>query len=98
MFGFVMHRRSSSKVVVARLWELRAAVSLGGLSHSKGRNEDALTLLRPIYGWLTTAERTRDLEEAGNYLADCKSLRIDAPVIRNQPCWRRECQSMLVDV
>jgi predicted ATPase len=51
-----------------RLWELRAAVSLARLWHSKGRNEDALTLLRPIYGWFTTAVRSPDLQEARELL------------------------------
>ncbi len=47
-----------------RLWELRAAVSLARLWHSEGRNEEARTLLQPIYGWFTTAVRTPDLEDA----------------------------------
>jgi predicted ATPase len=51
-----------------RLWELRAAVSLARLWHSKGRTGDALTLLQPIYSWFRTSVRTPDLEEAREFL------------------------------
>jgi len=51
-----------------RLWELRAALSLARLWHGEGRNEEARTLLQPIYGWFTTAVRTPDLEEAQELL------------------------------
>ena len=51
-----------------RLWELRVAVSLAGLWHSEGRNEEARTLLQPICGWFKTAVRTPDLEEARELL------------------------------
>ena len=47
-----------------RLWELRVAVSLAHLWHNEGRNEEARTLLQPIYGWFTTAVRTPDLDDA----------------------------------
>jgi DNA-binding response OmpR family regulator/class 3 adenylate cyclase/predicted ATPase len=47
-----------------RLWELRAAVSLARLLDDEGRNEEARTLLQPIYGWFTTGVRTPDLKEA----------------------------------
>lgn len=53
----------------ARLWELRAAVSLARLLHDERRNEEARKLLQPIYGWFTTAVRTPDLEEARELLA-----------------------------
>jgi predicted ATPase len=52
-----------------RLWELRAAVSLARLLHDEGRNEEARTLLQPIYGWFTTAVRTPDLKEAEELIA-----------------------------
>jgi predicted ATPase len=51
-----------------RLWELRVAVSLARLWNSEGRNEEARTLLQPIYGWFTTAVRTPDLEQAQELL------------------------------
>ena len=47
-----------------RLWELRVAVSLARFWHSEGRNEEALTLLQPIYGWFKTAAHSPDLENA----------------------------------
>ena len=51
-----------------RLWELRVAVSLARLWHSESRNEEARTLLQPIYGWFTTAVRTPDLKDAQELL------------------------------
>jgi predicted ATPase len=53
----------------ARLWELRAALSLAHLLHDESRNEEARTLLQPIYAWFTTAVRTSDLEKARELLA-----------------------------
>jgi predicted ATPase len=51
-----------------RLWELRAAISLARLWHSEGRNEEARSLLQPIYSWFTTAVRTSDLRDAQELL------------------------------
>ncbi len=51
-----------------RMWELRVAISLARLWHSEGRNEEARTLLQPIYGWFKTAARTPDLENAQELL------------------------------
>jgi predicted ATPase len=51
-----------------RLWELRVAISLAHLWHSEGRNEEARTLLQPIYGWFTTALLTPDLADAQELL------------------------------
>jgi tetratricopeptide (TPR) repeat protein len=51
-----------------RLWELRVAVSLARLWHSQGRDEEARTLLQPIYAWFKTAVRTPDLENAQELL------------------------------
>jgi DNA-binding response OmpR family regulator/class 3 adenylate cyclase/predicted ATPase len=51
-----------------RLWELRVAVSLARFWHSEGRNEEARTLLQPIYGWFTTVVRTPDLDDAQELL------------------------------
>jgi class 3 adenylate cyclase/predicted ATPase len=47
-----------------RLWELRVAVSLARLWHGGGRNEEARTLLQPIYGRFTEGVDTPDLKEA----------------------------------
>jgi class 3 adenylate cyclase/predicted ATPase len=48
----------------ARLWELRAACSLGRLWHSQGKRNDARNLLMPIYGWFTEGFDAPDLKEA----------------------------------
>src|SRR5262249_33654144 len=48
----------------ARLWELRAAVSLGRLWRDQGRRTEARDLLAPIYGWFTEGFDTPDLKEA----------------------------------
>jgi predicted ATPase len=39
----------------AKLWELRAAVSLARLRRDRGRRAEARDLLAPIYGWFTRA-------------------------------------------
>ena len=48
----------------AKLWELRAAVSLARLRRDQGRRAEARDLLAPVYGWFTEGFGTRDLKEA----------------------------------
>jgi predicted ATPase len=48
----------------AKLWELRAAVSLARLQRVQGRRAEARDLLAPIYGWFTEGFGTPDLKEA----------------------------------
>src|SRR5262249_28685439 len=48
----------------AKLWELRAAVSLGRLRCDQGRHNEARDLLVPVYGWFTEGFDTPDLNEA----------------------------------
>jgi len=48
----------------AKLWELRAAVSLARLWGDQGRRAQARDLLSPIYGWFTEGFDTPDLKEA----------------------------------
>ena len=48
----------------AKLWELRAAVSLARLRRGQGRHAEARDLLAPIYGWFTEGFDTPDLKEA----------------------------------
>jgi predicted ATPase len=48
----------------AKLWELRAAVSLARLRRDQGRHIDARHLLAPVYGWFTEGFDTPDLKEA----------------------------------
>jgi predicted ATPase len=52
----------------ARLWELRAAVSLATLLRDHGRRFEAHDLLAPVYGWFTEGFGTRDLEDAKGLL------------------------------
>jgi predicted ATPase len=48
----------------AKLWELRAAVSLARLWREQGRRTEACDLLTPVYGWFTEGFDTADLKEA----------------------------------
>jgi DNA-binding winged helix-turn-helix (wHTH) protein/tetratricopeptide (TPR) repeat protein len=54
----------------ARLWELRAAVSLAQLRRDQGRHAEARDLLAPIYGWFAEGFGTTDLKEAAVLLAE----------------------------
>jgi predicted ATPase len=48
----------------ARMWELRAAMSLARLWNERGRRIEAHDLLAAIYGWFTEGFGTPDLKEA----------------------------------
>jgi predicted ATPase len=48
----------------AKLWELRAAMSLARFSRSQGKQQQARELLAPVYGWFTEGFDTLDLKEA----------------------------------
>jgi len=48
----------------AKLWELRAAVSLARLRRDQGRRAEAHAILAPVYGWFTEGFDTPDLKEA----------------------------------
>jgi predicted ATPase len=48
----------------ARLFELRAAMSLGHLRMRQGRQAEARSELAEIYGWFTEGFDTKDLQEA----------------------------------
>jgi predicted ATPase len=52
----------------AKLWGLRAAVSLARLRRDQGRPAEARDLLAPIYGWFTEGFNTKDLKEAKTLL------------------------------
>ena len=45
----------------ARSFELRAAMSLGRLWQSQGKNKEAEKLLSEVYSWFTEGFETRDL-------------------------------------
>jgi predicted ATPase len=52
----------------AKLWELRAAVSLARLRCDHGRRAAARDLLAPVYDWFTEGFDTPDLKEAKSLL------------------------------
>jgi predicted ATPase len=54
----------------AKLWELRAAISLGQLRCDQGRHAEAGNLLVPVYGWFTEGFDTQDLKEAKTLLGE----------------------------
>jgi predicted ATPase len=54
----------------AKLWELRAAVSLAHLWRDQDRKSDAHHLLSPIYAWFTEGFECADLKAANSLLED----------------------------
>ena len=48
----------------AKMWELRAAVSIARLRRDQGRRAEARDLLAPVYGWFTEGFDTLDLKGA----------------------------------
>jgi class 3 adenylate cyclase/predicted ATPase len=54
----------------AKLWELRAAVSLSRLRRDQGRRAEARGVLAPVYGWFTEGFDTPDLKEAKTLLEE----------------------------
>jgi class 3 adenylate cyclase/tetratricopeptide (TPR) repeat protein len=52
----------------AKSWELRAATSLARLRRQQGRQQKAVALLAPVYGWFTEGFDTADLKEAKTLL------------------------------
>ena len=48
----------------AKLWELRAAISLARLRRDQGRRAEAGDILAPIYGWFTEGFDTPVLQDA----------------------------------
>ena len=60
----------------AKLWELRAAVSLAQLRRDQGRHTEARDLLAPVYGWFTEGFDTEDLKEAKALLEELDVYRL----------------------
>jgi predicted ATPase len=56
----------------ARMWELRAAVSLARLRRDQGRRAEARDLLAPVYGWFTEGFDTADLKDAKALLEELR--------------------------
>ena len=54
----------------AKLWELRAAVSLARLWRDQGKRTEARDLLAPIYAWFSEGFDTSDLRQARALLVD----------------------------
>jgi class 3 adenylate cyclase/predicted ATPase len=54
----------------ARSWELRAAMSLARLLHSRDRRADAVACLEPVLSRFTEGLETEDLRQAGSLLAE----------------------------
>jgi class 3 adenylate cyclase/predicted ATPase len=52
----------------AKLWELRAAMSLARLRRDQSRHAEARDLLAPVYGWFTEGFETPDLKDAKTLL------------------------------
>ena len=52
----------------AKLWELRAAVSLTQLRRDQDRHAEARDRLAPVYGWFTEGFDTPDLKDAKTLL------------------------------
>jgi predicted ATPase len=57
----------------AKLWELRAAMSLARLRRDQGRRAEARDLLAPVYGWFTEGFATPDLRDAKALLDELES-------------------------
>ena len=55
---------SLAKEQEAKLWELRAGMSLARLRRDQERPSEARDLLAPVYGWFTEGFETPDLKEA----------------------------------
>ena len=56
----------------AKLWELRAAMSLARLRRDQGRRAKARELLTPVYNWVTEGFDTQDLKEARSLLEELR--------------------------
>ena len=54
----------------AKLWELRAAISLARLRRDQGRRAQARDLLAPVYAWFTEGFDTADLRAAATLLEE----------------------------
>jgi tetratricopeptide (TPR) repeat protein len=57
----------------AKLWELRAAMSLARLWRDQGKRAEARELLAPVYGWFTEGFGTPVLKEAAALLRAMRS-------------------------
>ena len=79
-FGLLTRTPGHRYTIGAKLWELRAAVSLARLWAEQGRLVEARDLLAPVHGWFTEGFDMPDLLEARALL--------DALALRSLPCAR----------
>jgi predicted ATPase len=54
----------------AKMWELRAAVSLARYWCDEGRERQAHDLLAPVYGWFAEGRDTAGVKDAGALLTE----------------------------
>ena len=66
--GYLKRALQIARAQGAKLWELRAATSLGRLWRDQGKRHEARELLAPVYGWFTEGFNTRDLKDAKTLL------------------------------
>jgi tetratricopeptide (TPR) repeat protein len=85
----------------ARSWELRATTTLARLLGSRGKNEDALALLQPVYDAFTEGRDTKDVKEARLLLGELRLPSAAPPSVnpgkkpnarRSKPHDRREAK------
>ena len=57
----------------AKLWELRAAMSMARLWRDQGKRDQARELLAPVYDWFTEGFDTLDLKDAKALLDELES-------------------------
>jgi tetratricopeptide (TPR) repeat protein len=62
-----------AKLQSAKLFELRAAMSMARLWRDQGKREEARELLAPVYGWFTEGFDTLDLKEAKALLGELRT-------------------------
>jgi predicted ATPase len=70
--GLYRNALSVAREQEAKLWELRAAVSLARLHRDKGCRAEARDLLASVYGWFTEGFDTPDLKEAKELLDELR--------------------------
>ena len=62
-----------AKTQDAKLWELRAVISLAILARDHGHHSEAISLLTPLHNWFTEGFGTQDLKEAKTLLDQIRS-------------------------
>jgi predicted ATPase len=68
--GYVLKAIDIARQQQAKMWELRATISLARLWQPQGKREEARQMLAEIYGWFTEGFDTVDLEEAKTLLEE----------------------------